>query len=183
MSHNNGELVETMGKNEFGSDSGTAEVRLWTITAHKRQVATELDLAEFLLARLSEDEETARTATPGRWQATEGSAGLYYPPDTFYVDAESRNVANASSTGDIKPADAHHIALFDPTRALAEAEAKRRIVELWRAAQDRAEHLQVYPAGYRRGYQAQAAALLQALSEIGAIYSDHPDYQQIWAPS
>jgi hypothetical protein len=62
------------------------------------------DLAEFLLARIAEDEAVAREAV--RW--SEG----------------------ASQWGDSGEPDWEHIARHDPARVLAECDAKRRIVQM-----------------------------------------------------
>lgn len=101
-------------------------------------------LTEFVLARLSEDEESAR-----EWAADEGA----------YI-------------WDRSP--------VDPTRMLAECEAKRRIVEAHKP--------------YRRIYGLGCDVCLQprhlpadapgwpclTLRLLALPYADHPDYQQEW---
>lgn len=59
------------------------------------------DLAEFLLARIAEDEQLARMATPGSWHAVE----MY--PDCHYIEAR-----------------------WDPVRVLAECKAKRLVIDV-----------------------------------------------------
>src|SRR4051812_20108777 len=85
-----------------------------------------LTLTEFLLARIAEDEESAREATSGRWQVAESWAG---PNAVLNDEGHPLAVCGATVEGYDKPAtDAEHIARHDPARVLAECEAKRRIV-------------------------------------------------------
>src|SRR5438067_2058538 len=82
-----------------------------------------MELAEFLLARIAEDEGVARAATDGRWEVL-----------PYWFTSPLGNPYSASVPGvipeEIDPDDAAHIARHDPARVLAECEAKRRIVEL-----------------------------------------------------
>ena len=56
---------------------------------------------------------------------------------------------------------------FDPTRVLAECEAKRRIVALIREAQVRGMDEDHDP---------------YVLRALAAVYADHPDYRTEWRP-
>lgn len=91
------------------------------------------DLIDFLLARIDEDEDQARYATPGPWQAVRvndrgdgwnvealGSDGTHYD-----VAVDHARAAEGACDG----SNSAHIARWNPLRALAECEAKRRIVE------------------------------------------------------
>src|SRR4029077_919260 len=72
---------------------------------------TEPTLADFLLARIQDDEAIAN--------GPESNSGTAYP--TYLEELASlRN-----------PRVQDHIARWDPARVLAECEAKRRIVEQW----------------------------------------------------
>jgi hypothetical protein len=86
---------------------------------------TALTLAEFLLARIAEDEADARAASRVRetrtgdtWKAVRGRHGL------------DRITRTGGAVGDVMVETARHVARHDPARVLAECEAKRRIVDL-----------------------------------------------------
>jgi len=101
-------------------------------------------LTEFLLARIAEDDEAAQAALPDD-PADE--------PYSFWgFDGE---LAGRFETG-------HHALRWSPRRALAECEAKRKIV-------GDPEH--------RGGVMYDYFLLL-----LAAVYSDHPDYQPGWRP-
>lgn len=134
------------------------------------------DLVEFLRARLDEDEEAGKAATPGPWRATHRDDGTHhvfaasdrkvhrdggYPPDW------PEDVVNPT-------ADADHIARYDPARVLREVEAKRRILaDYERYATERRRAM----GGW---YDEGASPILAVLA---AVYADHPDYRPEWAPS
>jgi len=82
----------------------------------------QVTLAEFLLARIAEDEALAQVATPGQWERDSGWSITAPPPEGWsgpyvVVETKQRN-------------DAEFIASHNPARVLAECEAKRRIVGL-----------------------------------------------------
>ncbi len=138
---------------------------------------------EFLLARIDEDEQAARTAGDrhgGEWQDETGivsgtldplrhdswgpsSLGMYAPEGRWTLwDCEGASSLCTS------PEASAHIARWDPARVLAECEAKRRIIELHRTygeVYDRAR--MTYPegaddcvtCGYGDEWQAKANAL------------------------
>ncbi len=82
------------------------------------------DLAAWLGAQLDDDEQVARAAMPhpsddGRWEAgTDNWSAERIDGDGITIYAEGGHTAEQSK----------HIALWDPARALAEVEAKRRIL-------------------------------------------------------
>jgi hypothetical protein len=91
------------------------------------------DLADFLLARIDDDEDQARYATTGPWEnvrtsdrsdgwnvEARGADGTHYDVAVDHAHP-AEGACNAS--------DAAHVARWDPTRVLAVCEAKRRIVE------------------------------------------------------
>lgn len=119
-------------------------------------------LAEFLLARIAEDKEAARKATPGRWKLwamsvladQDGTSNV----DTAVLVADTYGGVN----GHPRTFNASHIARWDPARVLADCEAKLRILgdeELW-----------------LRGDTDRVARLL------ASAYADHPDYRAEWRP-
>ena len=114
-------------------------------------------LADFLLARIAEDEQVARDADnriyPSTWQETRDRVKSGW------------HVA--------------HIARHNPARVLAECNAKRRIVE--------AEIGQMLgsPSGYvdREVYERiRARADSDILRALALPYADHRDYRDEWKP-
>jgi hypothetical protein len=97
-------------------------------------------LAGFLLARIAEDESRAEMARG--WQT--GSRHEGQPLDWSL-----------------------HMDRWSPDRALAECEAKRRIVEDWTSFS-------------REGDYGRAMGLGHAVRALAAVYSDHPDYRDEW---
>jgi hypothetical protein len=141
-------------------------------------------LIAFLNARLDEDERVALNASVGPWRARRADRSVYAAesavvnmpgplPDwaTYIVPPDSEG-----SDG-IEPADAEHIARWDPDRVLAEVEAKRELVE---------EH---QPAAYGEcrtcrepGLDRNQAAPCLTLRLLALPYADHPDYREEWRP-
>lgn len=137
------------------------------------------ELAEFLLARIAEDEFGANRADGGRIrQAVKVGRGTPIPDISF-------------------------VSRHNPERVLAECEAKRHIVGMggnecgtqWDeesaaeyrriTGQDPTQH---YPTGYAPGCDGCSAAesLNQEhetlLRTIAAIYADHRDFREEWGP-
>jgi hypothetical protein len=94
------------------------------------------ELIAFVRRCLDEDERVARAASVGPWRASPSIRSVYGPgsavvnmpgplPDwaTYVVPPDSEG-----SEG-IEPANAEHIARWDPARVLAEVEAKRRVLD------------------------------------------------------
>jgi hypothetical protein len=103
------------------------------------------DLADFLLARIAEDEQRA-VGLPSFW-VTGGRV------------------------------------IFDPARVLAECEAKRRIVEPWRAGLTEPDPFSVSlgsEENWRYGIHSQAREAILRL--LALPYANHPDYRQEWRP-
>lgn len=127
------------------------------------------DVADFIRARLDEDEAAARAATPGAWKIRprlEGvciDAGEYDQVIAPGVVSCGSYCYGGTSSVDISDADAEHIARYDPARVLADVAAKREIVA-WVGDYD------ADPDGSAWGI----------LGHLAALYADHPDYQQEW---
>src|SRR3954463_11187317 len=120
-------------------------------------------LADFLLARIAEDEAVARAAVQ---TAERGGRDSWYwsnAGEAVFLDESSTPVVWGDEQS--RPAG-NHIARHDPARVLAECEAKRRIVQL---SSDT-------PESERQGALGAVARLL-ALS-----YADHRDYDEQWRP-
>lgn len=141
------------------------------------------DLAAFLKARLDEDEQAARAATPSQWEvARERNHWFVLVTDTEHV----RGVAaggdydpNATYTN-IEPlhrGDAEHIARHDPARVLRDVEAKELMVdeyEYWLAKVVAGED---YPALADRFEVARGMVRLLALP-----WEEHPNWREEWRP-
>ena len=118
------------------------------------------ELVEFLLARIAEDERVAQEATLAPWvvgslevdRYVVATADLYEPGRDGAIIAE---IVEALEDGD-------HIWRWQPTRVLAECEAKRRIVE---------------QEGWGYGHIEQAVLKILVLP-----YADHPDCREEWKP-
>lgn len=126
------------------------------------------DLAEFLLARIAEDEAVARAAITrtsdgehARWVATEDG-------DSVYLDILGATVATGPYGGGIGD-EAHHIGRWDPARVLAECEARRRIVLLTGAAEDGSDALL-------------DQVRVVTLKLLALPYADHDGYREEWRP-
>lgn len=131
------------------------------------------ELAAFLLARIDDDEQMAREATPGPWRAAE----MY--PECFYVQADSdRNVASESSYGNIEPADVGHIVRWNPARILAGCKAKRGIIKL----HARDHECSTYDHHGEVDSCTWVIDVCSTLQLLALPYADHPDYRQEWRP-
>ena len=112
-----------------------------------------MTITEFLLARIAEDEADAHAAT---------SVG--FDPDwTSRPDLTGQPIMagkyRIATCGESVMA---HIARHDPARALAECEAKRRIVSL-----------DDLDGGQDDGH-------VHALRCLASVYADHPDFRDEW---
>jgi hypothetical protein len=135
-----------------------------------------MTLTEFLLARIAEDEDEAKGATLGQWERDSGWSVTAPPPEGWsgpyvIVDTKVRN-------------DAWFIARFNPTRVLAECEAKRRIVERATGGDGCGGHPGPYmPHGdYGTSYCFRADEDNWDLRDLAMPYTNHPDYLPEWKP-
>jgi hypothetical protein len=113
-----------------------------------------VDLAQFLLARIAEDEaandelvraEVARCRADGMPSLTEDEVRAYWAGQPWWE------------------------------RRVAECDAKRRIVDAWVAADHAAGSYPGTMAGIEQGLDA-------ALQFLALPYADHPDYDEKWRP-
>lgn len=158
--------------------------------------APAVTLSEFLLARIAEDEATAREACAfGHWAATMGwisdgpDSGVWEVGHEVLDEEGSHNEEDPTVRGEHlliydegghNVAHARHIAQWDPARVLAECEAKRLAIEAaW------GDHLKLEDEwGYAR-HEEQMSAEGDNPDVVEALawpYADHPDYRQEWAP-
>ncbi len=147
---------------------------------------------EFLLARIAEDEEVARTAANDA--AEDWAVSSRYEPN-LVTDGGSA-VAVGPWGGDIGPA-AEHMARWDPARVLAECEAKRRLLDLhqivtqdytgaWWATNRAESHITTGCDHCREcavdGLDYVVDGPCMTLRLLALPYSDHPDYREEWRP-
>lgn len=126
------------------------------------------DLAEFLTARLDEDEAVAKRAAgadavqkaghaPGDWSWL-GSFGQPNPGDYALIDYQVR---------------------FDPVRVLREVEAGRHILARYEDCLVRQDDGS-YPTATAREQAREYEDFV--LPSLTAKYSGHPDYEEDWKP-
>jgi hypothetical protein len=134
-----------------------------------------VDIAEFLLARIAEDEAVATAAATGpmtdanwtvREEEHEGISVL--PP----------GIQDADGISDVTA----HMERWNPARVFAECEAKRRIVTAYTSP----VQVDLLPPGPSRAYQdggtrGRFAGLAEAMTLLALPYADHPDYRPEWS--
>ncbi|SFL54659.1 DUF6221 family protein [Geodermatophilus ruber] len=113
-----------------------------------------VDLVEFLLARIAEDEQTARRAAGD--SPTTATAPL--------------RVATEPGRGEV---------VAPVARVLAECEAKRIVVEQYRAV---ARVVDSYGGLEQLAIMFVVDALEGALTALALPYAYHPDYREEWRP-
>lgn len=136
-------------------------------------------LTEFLLARIAEDEAVVDTEpdfiedvdsarSPG-W----GNRGECPICGHFMFDGNE--VVTAEAWWD-------HVETYHKrTRALAECEAKRQIVEAWTRLEAGDTTQWVITGVWDEGLGYAVSALEFALGCLAAVYADHPDFDPEWA--
>jgi hypothetical protein len=125
-----------------------------------------MSLAEFLLARIAEDEADARDAFYD---------GQVWVPEEEAVVAADKDL-DAVLFLDRKR-DAIHAANWAPARVLAECEAKRRIVEHWKSTVEWAEDP---GCDSPDRYLMVAAGLYEAMRHLAEPSADHETFQPEW---
>jgi hypothetical protein len=146
------------------------------------------ELVAFVRRCLDEDERVARAASVGPWRASPSIRSVYGPgsavvnmpgplPDwaTYVVPPDSEG-----SEG-IEPANAEHIARWDPARVLAEVEAKRQVLE---AMEDQArEHLNTIcndPEAEGRYVQRAEFYRQEVARLLAQPYAGQPGWREEW---
>ena len=131
------------------------------------------DLAEFLSARLDEDEAVAAKAQKKRrspWRV---------------IDSIRMRVISGSPNRDLVVAEtpgngiADHIARHDPARVLRHVEGSRRILARYQDCLARMEDPD-YPQAVARDQAREYEDFV--LPNLLTRWSDHPDYRQGWKP-
>lgn len=142
------------------------------------------DLAQFLLARVAEDEERALRAPAGPWRLTEITEGIglrWYmvegaPPPAGTSRPDQGADGDPTSVVDVEEESlGRYFERFDPARVLAECEAKRRIVELHSGTAEW--------CGWTQGGDGTHADMgddCDTLIALAQPYADHEDFQEAW---
>lgn len=122
-----------------------------------------LTLAEFLLARIAEDEAAARA----------GFSSQADPENGWGYGGYGSPTALTPHVGIIHEAvQAAHIIRWQPARVLADCKAKRQIVERFARAES-----ERWTRGYVHGT---AASLKDVLCDLALPYASHPDFRPEW---
>jgi hypothetical protein len=136
-----------------------------------------MELMDFLIMRIAEDEEWARAAI-------QHVGNVEYSSWSVSVDGNVVHARRGSPVA-VGPWDggidgAQHIARWDPVRVLRECEAKQKLVDRTANAQLRA--LKAEEGQGRRLLTLRASTLEGALRVLALPYADHPDYVDEWRP-
>lgn len=128
-------------------------------------------LADFLLARIGEDEAVARAAGGPPWEMMTWPKGYTVLVAARAIRDDKLRLGHLGHVASVEHAwDVEHIARHDPARVLAECEAKRRIVEVF------APHV----GGPTDRHDFGQYAGRQTLGALAGIYADHPDFDEAW---
>ena len=146
-----------------------------------------MTIVEFLLARIAEDEATARAAWDMRvpqWIPASEADGHWHAHTYPHEGTQLVEGSEAACTDDMTveyhdhDAEWEHVARFDPARVLDECAAKRRIVAIYPARERWVEDrmiCELEPRMARAGWD-----VPPVLYALAAVYSDHPDFDEAW---
>ena len=139
------------------------------------------ELLAFVRARLDEDEQAARDATPGPWSYDPGKE--WYDGDDFVTMSNGQEFVGYGGPSPFRGAicitgeaghtqsarDAEHIARHDPSRTLRDVRARRSTLERCQE-----ELLSGLPslAGFAR----------LTIWELAQRWADHEDFDERWRP-
>ena len=133
------------------------------------------NLTEFLLARIAEDEAVARAAQHQEqptWRA-----------DFHSRDAMGRKFSVLGSSGQFRSSDAvDHVVRFQPSRVIAECEAKRRIVESFEIAVHDSDAANIYPEPSNAYAQKVTDFGYRVIWELSQPYLPHSEFRSEWTP-
>lgn len=157
--------------------------------------AATLTLADFVLARIAEDEAVARAASGTCWSygdVESVAGGMLYDEtrriaDLTYEQADDhdgtivRHLLSAEAD-----ANGTHIARHDPARVLAECAAKRAIVDEHSSREVASLDSDTWGQPFsvcrrcRDGAGRQIVAPCPTLRALASVYADHPDLDPSW---
>lgn len=134
-------------------------------------------LADFLLARIAEDEAASIAAPGASWEAEcIGSEGyVVYGPVRVDGLGRTQSARCTYERWEDNKANAVHIARHDPARVLAECAAKCRIVEMHGGAPP----FYVDPCDAHDPITCETVPC-PTLIALAARYADHPDFREDW---
>lgn len=130
-----------------------------------------MTLTDFLLARIAEDEAVAREHR--RILTEQIERGTYLPGHEPEVNGE-RDLHVIDGNMDSPAIE------IGSARVLAECEAKRRIVALYREASESAQDARAQDEG--NAYDCATDYIESALYALALPYAAHPDYRDEWRP-
>lgn len=131
-----------------------------------------MTLTEFLTARIAEEEALANEASAGPWHLNAEGYEVLAADDITAAEAHA-------ISGDQQRSTAEHIARHDPTRVLAECEAKRQILAIHTSTSEEVDH------GLRSGEKywttnTEPSLPCSTLMALALPYVDHPDFEDEW---
>jgi hypothetical protein len=138
-----------------------------------------MSLAEFLLARIAEDEDAAKGPLTQKWFAV----GTEFPDDDSHPSEMLRGYVDSQGLAVTEDGDGPsvwHIARHDPARVLAECAAKRRIVELHSGQHECVGEKYGDPHACIMVADWSVYALDPTLLLLALPYADHESYQPEW---
>jgi hypothetical protein len=143
------------------------------------------DLAEFLSARLEEDEAVARGAQRGPWLAREAKTAEC--DELAIVTADGGTVVDSGYEGGgvWSQPDADHITRHDPARVLREVEAGRARLALMIEAHAEMDRLLADKTSSTADCAlavGRARGATVAVKHDAAVHAAHPDYMPEWKP-
>lgn len=130
-----------------------------------------MEIAEFLLARIAEDETVAGDEAVARATAGTVVLGSAYDDQPNRVALQDQIQEAVIDLRRVRP----WTSPWDPTRVLTECEAKRRIVE--EAWQTSGDNYADWNGGWLDGQHEMATTTLRLLA---LPYADHPDFREEW---
>lgn len=143
-----------------------------------------MNMVDFLLARITEDEDTANKAAKSintRWMHSEEvPAGAEWENnDGMILGSTGYGLwdCEGSNTLCMDPDATAHMALHDPARVLAECNAKRLVLK-HRKRLDRTPTDGPNDGEWGMGF---SDGNYNAVLALAAVYADHPDYNKEWA--
>jgi hypothetical protein len=154
----------------------------------------DVDLSTWLLEQIAEDEADAKDSLPGPWRVTEWPSAQASGRWVVTSRYDPKFVAEFLDYGDDRRM-AHHVARHDPTRVLAECDAKRRIIERHQPVKQWFGHEPnrrvigvvcstciVADEPAQDCYHVEADWPCVEIRDLAAVFADHPGYREEWRP-
>lgn len=144
-----------------------------------------MEITEFLLARIAEDEATAARAAhdDAPWRFDEDAPVPRLITGSKWVHDLGSGVWQCDDPDDDCAVyrlearfEAEHVLRWEPDNVLAECAAKRRLVE------DYLDLDRQYKASHSEFTEARRFQALVALGQLALVYADHPEYEAEWRP-